>query len=90
MEATLPAVRLPAMRQGFPAMTLHPRHFIVSKAQAQYCEFVTKIIKEHHLTYGELVFILSKELSTWAAYQIRDERAIDDPNEFPSTPFPVP
>jgi hypothetical protein len=53
---------------------LHPRHDQVTKAGLQITQAVTFAVKQHELTYGELMGILAEVISTWAKFQVRDER----------------
>ena len=55
-------------------MRLHPRHDQVTKADLQIKQAVTFAVKQHELTYGELVGILAGVISSWAKFQVRDER----------------
>lgn len=59
-------------------MKIHPRYFIVSKAENEISMFLLDLIQKHDLTYGETVKILTHLLQTQAKYMIRDERHPDD------------
>lgn len=49
---------------------MHPREEIVRTAQVEFLEWLIK----HKLTHGELVMLLSQEISSSAKYRIRYER----------------
>lgn len=55
---------------------LHPRQQIVARAQFDLSSAVTNFIGSHReLTYAELLRMLSEQVTTWASYAIKDERA---------------
>lgn len=59
-------------------MRIHKRHKIVSAAKSEISEAVTGAIKNHDLTYGEIMSILANEIRSWAGFMIQDEREEDD------------
>ena len=54
-------------------MMLHPRHKIRVKAHVKFKEALINIIQEFDLTYGEIFYLLSKEMLNWAEYMKKDE-----------------
>ena len=59
-------------------MRIHPRYFIVSKAENELSTFLLDLEQKHELTYGEVVRILSTLLAREAKHMIREERHPDD------------
>lgn len=55
-------------------MQLHERTLIVREASAELSEAFARIVKTRGLTWGEVTQILSERISTYALYQIREER----------------
>lgn len=55
-------------------MKLHPRHEPVVLGGIAIAEAVTKAVKDYNLTYGELYAILGGQITSWARFQMRDER----------------
>ena len=58
-------------------MRLHERHELVSHAGVELSQAITGIVAKYHLTYGELITILSAEILGWANYLVSDERKGD-------------
>ena len=54
--------------------TIHPRYFIVERAEIELSTAVTGIIEKHGLTYVELFKILNGVTTSWLKYALRDER----------------
>lgn len=63
------------------SIRMHKRHSLVSEARSDIYKAVSIAVKKYELTYGELTFILAKELSSWADWQITDERDGSQPAE---------
>jgi hypothetical protein len=55
-------------------ITIHPRYFIVERAEIELSIAVTGIIEKHGLTYVELFKILNGVTASWLKYALRDER----------------
>jgi hypothetical protein len=62
-------------------MKVHPRYFIVSKAEVELSTFLLDLQQKHDLTYGELFKILAAMMASFAKYLIREERHPDDPEK---------
>lgn len=62
-------------------MKLHPRLYITQKASIEFSNFFLKLVKRYNLTYGEVIKILSSELSDYAKYIIREERHSNEPDK---------
>lgn len=52
----------------------------MKQAEIEFGQFVNGLIEKHGLTYGELVGILSEEVSRTAKYMRRSERHPNDPD----------
>lgn len=61
-------------------MRLHPRYTIAKAAELQIGAAISAAIKEHDITYAELLVILAAEQRKWATYLLRTERHPDDPD----------
>lgn len=53
---------------------LHPRYFIVNKAEAELHEYMLDLERRHELTIGEIFKILSSRMAEMARSLIREER----------------
>lgn len=57
---------------GFPKV--HPRHIVVGQVRNHIGAAIRKSVDEINPTYAELLMALAQETSTWASFQVRDER----------------
>lgn len=55
-------------------MKLHERHQDVTRAGIDISQAVIDAVVKHRLTFAEIAAILTRELSSRAGYEIRDER----------------
>ena len=55
-------------------MKLHERHEPVSLASCELHTAVLESVKRHRLSFAELASILASVLTSWAKYEVRDER----------------
>lgn len=62
-------------------MKLHPRFFIVKRADNELGMFVIDWAKRHDLTWTEIVRCLLNEASECTRYMLRSERHPDDQNK---------
>jgi len=60
-------------------MSIHPRYYVVQKADSKIRDAIIDAVAEFDLTYGEEVQILSNLLLNTAKYLIRSERHPNDP-----------
>lgn len=57
-------------------MKLYERHQDVTQAGLDISEAIIAAVGKYNLTFGEFSAILSRELSSWAKCEIRDEREV--------------
>lgn len=62
-------------------LKLHPRFFVVRKAETELDECVSKIAREHDLTSIELLQILATRSQNELKYMLRAERHPGDPGK---------
>lgn len=60
---------------------IHPRYWVVSKAENELSEFWLSLLERHELTDGEAVKLLSSLLAQLAKYVIQYERHPNDPDK---------
>lgn len=61
-------------------MRLHPRYAIAKDAELQIGTAIGAAIREHDITYAELLVILAEQQRKWAVYLLRTERHPEDPD----------
>lgn len=59
----------------------HPRTGVTARADAEFNEAVSQVVKRHQLTSVELMQILAARMQSLLKYMLRHERHPDDPDK---------
>lgn len=60
---------------------IHPRYWIVSKAENELSVFILEWQQKHDLTFGETIKVLCTMIERESKYLIRSERHPEDPDK---------